>query len=81
MKFPVDENERRGYTENEDDMKKTLAKSARHHKASSRKAKGGKALEFERGWNELEAQHDRLKTDWMSLAVQLGIGGADKAYD
>lgn len=62
-------------------MKKTLAKSARHHKGSTRKSKGGKALEFDRGWNELEAQHDRLKTDWMSLAVQLGIGGSDKAYD
>ncbi len=62
-------------------MKKTLAKSARHHKSSPRKSKGGKALEFDRGWNELEAQHDRLKTDWMSLSVQLGIGGSDKAYD
>jgi hypothetical protein len=63
-------------------MKKTLAKSARHHKGSPRKSKGGKVLEFEQGWNELEAQHDRLKTDWMSLAVQLGIGGSDKAaYD
>ena len=63
-------------------MKKTLAKSARHHKGSSRKSKGGKVLEFEQGWNELEAQHDRLKTDWMSLSVQLGIGGSDKAaYD
>jgi hypothetical protein len=62
-------------------MKKTLAKSARH-KGSSRKAKGGKAVEHDQGWNELEAQHDRLKTDWMSLAVQLGIGGSDKAaYD
>lgn len=61
-------------------MKKTLAKSARHHKGS-RKAKGGKAHEFDRDFNELEAQHDRLKTDWMSLAVQLGIGGSDKAYD
>ncbi len=62
-------------------MKKTLAKSARHHKGSSRKAKGGKALEFDRGWNELEAQHDRLKSDWMSLAVQLGVGGSNKAAD
>lgn len=63
-------------------MKKTLAKSARHHKGSTRKVRGGKAVEFDRGWNELEAQHDRLKTDWMSLAVQLGIGGSDKAaYD
>ena len=63
-------------------MKKTLAKSARHHKGSSRKTKGVKAHEFDREFNELEAQHDRLKSDWMSLAVQLGIGGADKAaYD
>ena len=63
-------------------MKKTLAKSARHQKGSSRKAKGRKPLEFDRGWGELEAQHDRLKSDWMSLAVQLGIGGGDKAaYD
>ncbi len=63
-------------------MKKSPAKSARHHKGSSRKAKGAKPLEFDRGWNELEAQHDRLKTDWMSLAVQLGVGGgSDKAYD
>lgn len=62
-------------------MKKTLAKSPRH-KGSSRKVKGGRPVEFDRGWNELEAQHDRLKTDWMSLAVQLGIGGAEKAaYD
>ena len=63
-------------------MKKTLAKSARLHKGSARKAKGGKSLELEQGWNELEAQHDRLKTDWMSLSVQLGIGGSGKAaYD
>ena len=63
-------------------MKKLPAKSARHHKGSSRKAKSVKPLEFDRGWNELEAQHDRLKTDWMSLAVQLGVGGgSDKSYD
>lgn len=30
-------------------------------------------MEFDRGWHELEAQHDRLKTDWSSLAAQLGI--------
>ncbi|MBI3288463.1 MAG: hypothetical protein HYZ74_02970 [Elusimicrobia bacterium] len=59
-------------------MKKTLAKSARH-KGSSRKARGDKPVEFDRGWHELEAQHDRLKSDWMSLAVQLGIGGPEKA--
>lgn len=62
-------------------MKKTLVRSARHHK-SSRKTRSGRPLEFDPGWNELEAQHDRLKSDWMSLAVQLGVGGSAKAaYD
>ena len=62
-------------------MKKTSAKPARH-KGSARKAKDEKPVEFDRGWHELEAQHDRLKSDWMSLAVQLGVGGPDKsAFD
>lgn len=39
----------------------------------SRKARGSSQLEFERGWAELEAQHDRIKTDWMALAAQLGV--------
>ncbi|MBI5623869.1 MAG: hypothetical protein HY924_08830 [Elusimicrobia bacterium] len=30
-------------------------------------------LEFERGWHELEARHDRIRSDMMSLAAQLGI--------
>ena len=59
-------------------MKKTSTKSPRN-KGSGRKAKGEKPLEFDRGWNELEAQHDRLKSDWMSLAVQLGVGGPEKS--
>ena len=59
-------------------MKKTSTKSPRS-KGSGRKAKGEKPLEFDRGWNELEAQHDRLKSDWMSLAVQLGVGGPEKS--
>jgi hypothetical protein len=33
-------------------------------------------LEFDRGWDELEAQHANLKSDWSSLAAQLGIGRA-----
>lgn len=41
------------------------------------KAKGARPLEFDRGWHELEAQHDRIKSDWMSLAAQLGISGKD----
>ncbi|HXS99059.1 MAG TPA: hypothetical protein VN915_00110 [Elusimicrobiota bacterium] len=55
-------------------MKKISTKANARSKGSGRKAKGGR-LELDRGWNELEAQADRLKSDWMSLSVQLGIGG------
>ena len=58
-------------------MKKTATKLLKS-KASVRRTRDGKSVEFERGWNELEAQHDRLKSDWMSLSVQLGIGGRGK---
>jgi len=34
-------------------------------------------MEFARGWQELEQQHDRIKMDWGSLAAQLGISGSD----
>lgn len=47
-------------------MKQTSPKKAR-------KSRDPHPLEFERGWQELEAQHDRLKTDWMALAAQLGV--------
>jgi hypothetical protein len=56
-------------------MKKLSTKTSPRPKSSGRKGKNDKALEFERGWNELEAQADRLKSDWMSLSVQLGVGG------
>ena len=59
-------------------MKKTSSKSTRPRMAG-RKAKNDKPLELDRGWQELEQQHDRLKSDWTSLAAQLGIGGRDKA--
>ena len=63
-------------------MKKLSMKKAARSKATGRKARDSKPLEFDRGWNELEAQADRLKSDWMSLSVQLGIGGQDKsAFD
>jgi hypothetical protein len=63
-------------------MKKISTKASARSKASGRKSKGDRGLEFDRGWNELEAQADRLKTDWMSLSVQLGIGQNDKtAFD
>ena len=64
-------------------MKKLSTKTGLRSKGSGRKAKGDRGLELDRGWNELEAQADRLKSDWMSLSVQLGIDGQrDKAgYD
>lgn len=60
-------------------MKKLHAKTARH-KASRRGRGEHKSSDLDRGWHELEAQHDRIKSDWMSLAVQLGIGGRDRAF-
>lgn len=60
-------------------MKKISAKAGARHKGPGRKSKGERPLELDRGWNELEVQADRLKSDWMSLAVQLGIGGHEKA--
>lgn len=63
-------------------MKKISAKTGVRSRGSGRKSKYEKPLELDRGWNELEAQADRLKSDWMSLAVQLGIGGDEKsAFD
>ena len=56
-------------------MKKISTKSGQRPKSSGRKAKDERGPELDRGWQELEAQADRLKTDWMSLSVQLGIGG------
>ena len=56
-------------------MKKISTKASPRSKGSGRKAKGERELEHDRGWHELEAQADRLKSDWMSLSVQLGIGG------
>ena len=53
-------------------MKKQLHKKGR-------KSSEAHPLEFERGWQELEARNDRLKPDWMSLAAQLGISKS-RAY-
>jgi len=58
-------------------MKKISTKESPRSKGSGRRAKGEKGLELDRGWYELEAQADRLKSDWMSLSVQLGIGGSN----
>lgn len=56
-------------------MKKISAKHGSRAKSGHRKGRDEKPLELDRGWQELEAQADRLKTDWGSLAAQLGIGG------
>jgi len=66
------------------DMKKTTAK-----KKTTKRAKGprnGKTaenmpMEFDRGWQELEAQYDRQKMDFTSLAAQLGIDSKDKPLE
>lgn len=60
-------------------MKKTSSKSSRP-RMTGRKGSNEKPLELDRGWQELEHQHDRIKSDWMSLAAQLGIGGRDKPF-
>lgn len=43
-----------------------------------KKSKAERPLELDRSWHELEAQHDRIKTDWSSLAAQLGVTASDK---
>jgi len=58
-------------------MKKSATKTLRA-KGSVRRGRDGRSADGDRGWHELEAQHDRLKSDWMSLAVQLGVGGGPK---
>ncbi len=55
-------------------MKKLSTKKAR------RNARQDHPLELDRGWQELELQHDRLKFDWMSLAAQLGVGSRSRAF-
>jgi len=44
-------------------------------KKAVKRPKGGDdtPLEFDRGWQELEAQYDRQKMDFTSLAAQLGV--------
>ena len=56
-------------------MRKISTKANPRAKGSSRKGKEARGLELDRSWNELEAQAEGLKSDWMSLSVQLGIGG------
>lgn len=63
---------------NETLIKKTSKKSS--PKATRRK-RDVRPMEFDRSWQELEAQHDRIKSDWMSLAAQIGMDlDAKRAY-
>jgi hypothetical protein len=55
-------------------MKNTNKKKA----AKRPKAGDDTPLEFDRGWKELEAQYDRQKMDFSSLAAQLGVDTKDK---
>jgi len=61
-------------------MKKSSTKTARP-KSNGRRTREDRSLDNDRGWHELEAQHDRLKSDWMSLAVQLGVGGGKPDFE
>jgi len=61
-------------------MKKITSKKSDPAKGM-KKAKGGRKevpLEFDRAWQELEDQHERIKSDWMSLAAQVGLGSKSK---
>lgn len=43
-------------------------------KEKGSRKRSDRPIEFQKEWQELEAQHDGLKYDWGSLAAQLGIG-------
>ena len=53
-------------------LKKKTAKKTKTQRASKKKSLE-EPLEFDRGWQELEAQYDRQKMDFASLAAQLGV--------
>jgi len=56
-------------------MKKQAPKKTETRvRTGGRRSRGDSPMEFDRGWQELEQQHDRLKTDWAGLAAMLGVG-------
>ncbi len=60
-------------------IKNTPKKSSPRGKHGARRnATDNRPIEFDRGWTELESQHDRIKMDWSSLAAQLGISNSDE---
>lgn len=64
-------------------MKRSAPKKSNPRgKNPSRKSRNpgdGRPLEFERDWQDLEAQASRLQPDWMSLAAQMGINSKGKS--
>lgn len=52
-------------------MKKKIAKKP----APKKVQREARPMELDPNWQELEAQHERMKVDWGSLAAQLGIDG------
>lgn len=63
IKKGLDEIQVQDYTQN---MKKMAAKKPRH-------AKSDKPLEFERDWQDLQFQYDKMNVDWTQLATQVDI--------
>jgi hypothetical protein len=61
-------------------MKKLAPKKTETRVKAGRRSRDDNPVEFERGWQDLEAQHDRLKTDWGSLAAMLGVGSKKAIY-
>ena len=56
-------------------------KPATKRAMKSSRRKSEVPMEFARGWQELEQQHDRLKMDWGSLAAQLGISDSSTSEE
>jgi hypothetical protein len=86
-KIAIDERPIAQYTQNEAHtkipMKKPTTKKIAHRaKGAAQRGKGGQVpLEFDRSWQDLEAMHDRIKSDWSSLAAQMGIGSRGKSEE
>lgn len=59
-----------------DTMKKTDSRIKGARKARQHE----RPLELDRSWQDLEAQHDRIKFDWMSLAAQISFGDKPKGF-
>ncbi len=54
--------------------------SNRAKDAPKRESAKARELEFARGWETLEADYQRLQSDWGSLAQQLGLHSSSRAF-